>query len=86
MTNEKLRIVIFQKRGHWLAQCLDYDISARGKTLKEAQDSLAIAIQCHLGESIEHTGKAFGGIDSAPEVFQRRRQPKSVTRVQLDED
>lgn len=67
---EKVRVLVFQEDGAWVAQCLEYDVGAQAASLEELRvrfDAVFMA-ECH--ESLKVNGKPFAGIDPAPEHFQ----------------
>ena len=70
IASEQIRVVVFQEGDLWVAQCLEYDIGAQGADLDELQDRLMAVIDAERTESIERNGRAFAGIDPAPQHFQ----------------
>lgn len=66
-----LRVLLFQEQGYWFAQALEFDISARGKSVAEAQENFSLTAVIDLKISLEKTGEEFGGIDPAPDRFHK---------------
>ena len=53
----------------WVAQCLEYDIAAQGKTIPDAKKAFA---KTFLGQALvdaEHKKKPFQGIQQAPKMY-----------------
>ena len=65
----QIRAILFKEGDLWVGQCLEYDIGAQGRDLDELRGRLTLAIEVERRESIERTGKPFGGIPQAPPYF-----------------
>ena len=78
--SETIRVIVFQDSGLWVAQCLEYDIGAQAPDLDTLHDRLNVTLKAELMESLSRHGKAFAGIDPAPERFHRmwERRARSV--------
>lgn len=68
--NDSLRVVVFMEQGMWAAQCLEYDIGAQGKTIKEAVSLFVATLELDRRESISRYSQEFAGIDPAPQYFE----------------
>lgn len=64
-----IRVVIFYEEGHWVAQCLEYDIGAQAADLESLEQHLNLTLMLELEESIRVHGKPFEGIDKAPQQY-----------------
>ena len=64
-----LRVIIFQEGESWSAQCVDYDIGARGNSVGEVQKRIINQLIVEARYSAEATGEMFGGIAAAPKYF-----------------
>ncbi len=64
----RMKILLFQDAEGWVAQCLNYDIAAFGKTIPEAQRAFA---NLFLAEVIylDKTGKTLKDLPEAPEWY-----------------
>ncbi len=69
-TKEKLRIVAFQDADAWVAQCVDYDIAAQGSDLPTVRRRIEAVINAEASYTIDKHGKAFHGIDPAPDFYE----------------
>lgn len=72
VTLPKLRAIVFAENGSWVAQCLEVDVAAYGKTLDSAAENLrdSLLAQARLDE--EEGRKPFEGLSKAPEKFWKR--------------
>src|SRR5579863_7373751 len=75
-----IRVIVFQDEGLWVAQCLEYDICAQAADLDTLMSRLEVVIKAELKESLERHREPFGGIEPAPDRFQRMwdRRARSV--------
>ena len=80
---QELRVVVFQEEGYWIAQCIEYDIGAQGKTYRDMAEHFALALTLELGESTNRHGEPFAGIDPAPAYFQRLWEQRSSTLMPI---
>ncbi|MFH1934290.1 MAG: hypothetical protein ABIN18_22285 [Pseudomonadota bacterium] len=65
----KVNILIFQEKGWWVAQCIEYDIVAQARTLKDVQNEFQ-RIFCGRISIAEQLGlKPFEDIPPAPEAY-----------------
>jgi len=67
----EIRVVVFKDDGHWVAQCLEYDIGAQAENIDLLNDRLKVVLMAEFKESMERHQSPFGGIDPAPERFQQ---------------
>jgi predicted RNase H-like HicB family nuclease len=49
-----LRVVLYKEQADWIAHCLEFDVCGDGTTKKQALQSMAIAIQIQIEQSIKH--------------------------------
>ncbi len=64
----KLDILFMSDGVAWTAQCLQYDVAAQGKTIKEAQNDLEYALMAEVGYLAE-TDRTLDDLQSAPKCF-----------------
>ena len=84
----QLRVVLFWGEcGHWVAQGLEFDISAQGKTIPEAMDAFVDTVAGQLMFDAERGVEPFEGFEVAPQEFQRKwdegfkAQPKAPRHI-----
>lgn len=67
----ELRAVIFKRGAWWIGQCLEHDIGAEAKTIKQIGYELELAIVAHLAVSVANHLEPFKGIPQAPARYWR---------------
>lgn len=77
---DTIRVIVFKEDGQWVAQCLEFDISAQADDLDTLSERLVVTLKAEIRESLERHGKPFAGIDPAPKRFHMMwdRRPRSV--------
>ncbi len=79
----KIRIVVFQDNGWWIAQCLEYDIAAQAKTFDDVQYEIQRML---IGRTIaaKKTGVGvFDNIPPAPKYYHELYKKEEVNKVPL---
>lgn len=66
MPNE-LRVLIFQAEYGWIAQCLDYDISAQGATIREMKKRFALTVLGQIALDIQNNREPLKWLGQPPE-------------------
>lgn len=66
---DNLRVIAFKEGDTWVAQCLEYDISASASDLDDLYGRLMLTIQMDRESSIQIHGKPFAGLERAPHHF-----------------
>lgn len=81
MNSEKIRVVLIEEGGAWVAQCLEVDVRVQASDLDDVAGRLEVALRL---ESEAHDGD-FSKIGPAPQYFQEMWgrtagsfQPRSV--------
>jgi hypothetical protein len=64
-----LRAVIFKSADWWIGQCLEHDIGAQAKTLKQIGYELERAIVAHIVVATENQLEPFESIARAPRRY-----------------
>lgn len=64
-----LRVLFFKRTYFWVAQCLEYDIVAQGKTIKEAQESFERVFVSNICINLENGIVPLSQFKKAPEKF-----------------
>lgn len=63
--------VIARKEGEcWIANCVEYDISAQGADLGQVRRRMEVALELECEFALQHTGEPFGGIPAAPAIYE----------------
>jgi hypothetical protein len=65
----KIRVLFIKENDTWVAQCLEHDIAAQGKTIEAVKTAFkkTVAGQCFL--DIHHGGEPLAAIKSAPQYY-----------------
>ncbi|MGR9312144.1 type II toxin-antitoxin system HicB family antitoxin [Rhizobium leguminosarum] len=79
---EQIRVIVLQDDGVFVAQCLEVDIAAQGKTAEEAMARLKLAFNAEVREAKE-SGRSLMDIGPAPEAFAMMYGSKVVERTAL---
>lgn len=66
---DTIRVIAYREGDTWVAQCLEYDISAQGADFETAKRRLAATVNCEAQYTREKHGEAFKGIEPAPSIF-----------------
>lgn len=69
-----LRVLVFNQREHLVAQCLEYDITAQGRSMDELRKRFYLTFWAHVQQSKELGRKPLEGVGRAPEEFFLRWQ------------
>ena len=64
-----LSVVLLQEGDAWVAQALEFDIAAQGKTLKAASDAFERTVVGQLIVDMSNGQAPFDGIDQAPKEY-----------------
>jgi hypothetical protein len=64
-----IRVLLAREGDQWVAQCLEYDIGAQARNLDELRERLMVALVLERQESLRRHGRAFAGIDPAPQFY-----------------
>ena len=69
MEHKELHAVIFKRGGWWIGQCLQHDIGAEARTLKQIPYELERAIVAHIAVCLENRRDPFRNIPRAPDRY-----------------
>lgn len=67
-----IRVIAYRDGDSWVAQCLEYDISAQGSDFDTAMQRLEIVVNAQCEYTQREYGQAFARIDPAPQAFTAR--------------
>jgi len=79
MNKRTIRVVIFREAEFFVAQALEVDISAQGRTPEEASRRLGLALNAEQREA-EAEGRDLFEIGPAPESFRVLFEDRVVSR------
>ena len=80
----EMSVLIFKESGWWVAQCLEYDIAAQARTLKDVQYEFQRVFLGRIFAAQELGIDPFEGIPPAPDEYRRIVKDASKTlRVEL---
>lgn len=65
-----MNVVVFKdQHSSWVAQCLEFDIAAQGKTLQDAQKAFERVLMSQVMLDVYHQRPPFEGIGQAPKEY-----------------
>ena len=73
--------ILYQEGNSWIAQGLEYDITAQAPTLPALQDRFATKVAAEVAISLDLDRKPLEGIGRAPESFWRMFEKATMTVV-----
>lgn len=79
-TQKEIRVVTFQEGDLFVAQALEVDVCAQGKTPDEALLRLKAALRCEE-KLAEEEGRSLSDIGPAPQPFHVLYRNNNVTRT-----
>ena len=77
--NDEIRVVLFRDGDFFIAQGLEVDISAQGKTAEEAYERFGVVFDAELREARD-TGRSIFDIGPAPLPFRALYEQNDVSR------
>lgn len=70
MARRHLRIVVFpETRRSWTARGLDHDLSAEGRTIEAALDTLLRITRAHIAFDLRHNCEPLSAFATAPRAY-----------------
>jgi hypothetical protein len=66
---ENYRVVIFQEKSRWIAQCLEYDVASDGETILDAIDMFIFAMKGNAELAIKNGDVPFSKLKPAPQKY-----------------
>ena len=67
-----VRVLFMQEGDYWVAQCIDYDIAAQGKTMQGTKEAFEKTIIGQIVVDIKNDRPPLFDIHSAPEFYQKK--------------
>lgn len=65
----KLSVLLVREGDTWVAQCLQYDIAAQGKTIADAKAAFAHTFAGQVCVDLHHSVKPMSGFQPAPKEY-----------------
>lgn len=65
----KLSVLLLQEGKTWVAQCLEYDIAAQGKTIAAAKDAFSRTFAGQVFVDLHHKLDPLSGFSPAPKEY-----------------
>lgn len=65
----KLSVLLLLEGDTWVAQCLEYDIAAQGKTIPAAKEAFARTFAGQVFVDLHHSVEPLCGFSQAPAVY-----------------
>jgi hypothetical protein len=69
MNTNTLRVVVFEDRGWWVAQCLEYDLCTSSKNLKDLPRQIASQLRLQVALDRKSGRQPFAALPQAPEKY-----------------
>ena len=69
MNASRMRVVLFQEEGYWVAQCLEFDIAAQAKAFKDIFQELERVVVGRIIFAESKGLEAFADLPRAPRRF-----------------
>jgi hypothetical protein len=64
-----IRVVVFESRGRWIAQCLDYDLCTSSAKRERLPRQILSQLRAQIALDLEHGREPFHGLSPAPPRF-----------------
>jgi hypothetical protein len=64
-----IRVVVFESRGRWIAQCLDYDLCTSSARRERLPRQVLSQLRAQIALDLKHGRKPFHGLSPAPPKF-----------------
>lgn len=77
----ELNLLLIKEDQVWIAQCLQYDITAQGNTIKKAISEFHKVLAFEIAYSIQLQKPALDGIPSAPQYYWKLYEEAGVPIV-----
>lgn len=77
----EISAILYQDGAYWVAQGLEYDITAQAQTLPDLKDRFATKVAIEVAVSLDLNRKPLEGISRAPERFWRMFKEATMTDV-----
>ena len=87
MTNQttSIRVVVFEDRGWWVAQCLEYDLCTSSKNLNDLPKQIAAQLRLQMALDRKSGRQPFEDLPRAPAKFwdlYQQATPHAVVKLE----
>lgn len=65
----RLSVLLLHCEGMWVAQCLEHDLAAQGRSIAAAKDALARTIAGQVIVDVEHNQEPLATFSAAPAEY-----------------
>ena len=72
--NFKVSVLLLREGESWVAQCLDYDIAAQGRSLSEVKERFAKTFIGQILVDLHHNVVPLSGFSQAPDAYWKHYQ------------
>ena len=84
-TVERVHVLVLPEAGHLVAQCLEYDIAAQGRTMRELREAFAQTFVAQVALAVEHGQRPLANLRPAPQrhwkLFERAEKLSPVLHI-----
>jgi len=77
----EISVILYQADSHWVAQGLEYDITAQAPTLPALKDRFETKVSAEVAISLDLNRRPLEGIGRAPERFWKMFDEATMTVV-----
>lgn len=77
----EISVILYQEDAHWIAQGLEYDITAQAPSLPALKDRFEAKVAAEVAISLDLNRKPLDGIGRAPERFWKMFDEATMTVV-----
>ena len=64
-----IKVVVFESRGRWVAQCLDYDLCTSSAARERLPRQILSQLRAQIALDLKHGREPFQGLSPAPPRF-----------------
>lgn len=72
MIRKTIRVLFFKENDFWVAQCLEYDIAAQGKSIRAAREAFIEVLTGQISLDLHKHREPFAGKKEAPHWYWQR--------------
>jgi hypothetical protein len=76
-----LNVLFFKEEGFWVAQCLQFDVTAQGETLPEARKSFERVLVAQILSDLQEKRQPLSSVPSAPAKFWQWYRSRAATTL-----
>jgi len=88
-SNYELSVLLICEGGRWVAQCLEYDFTAQGKSMNKAMDSFAKSFAGQVFMDVQHGKEPLEDFTKAPveywDIFHKASKLQDRTAIRVPE-